>query len=372
MHRLACFSLALSLVTWPGAAVAQTNGRVIATIADSTVFAEGVDADPRTGALYVASVRHGTILEVAMNGTVRDLHVQRAAHIGALLGVRVARDGRTLYATTAGLPYREGQAVADSAVAAIIQVRIADGAVISRWDVPPDGEKHLLGDLAIGDDGTVYASDSFAPLLFWIAPGAATLASLRDTLFRSLQGIAPIPHTRRLIVADYSRGLLHVDLDARRVERMGDLATQRSRGVDGIVWYDGAIIGVQNGASPARVVQFDLDSTWRRVERLTVLDQQPALADEPTIGTRWRGGFVYVANSQWEKFDDRGQRRPGVSLSPTRLMCIPLEARASAQAALATGVVVATPTGAERKGTRSTASVPPSSRACSTSDASSP
>ena len=61
----------------------RTNGRVTATLADSTVFAEGMDAHPTNGALYVGSIRHRTILEVNTNGTVRDLHLERHARIGA-------------------------------------------------------------------------------------------------------------------------------------------------------------------------------------------------------------------------------------------------------------------------------------------------
>lgn len=77
---------------------------MIATISDSTLFAEGIDADVTTGMLYVASVKHRTIVEVRPDRTLRDLHLARDQKVGAILGVRVARDGGTLYATTAGLP----------------------------------------------------------------------------------------------------------------------------------------------------------------------------------------------------------------------------------------------------------------------------
>src|SRR5205085_2193382 len=37
------------------------RSRVVATLPDSTFWPEGMDYDPRRGAYYVASVRHGTI-----------------------------------------------------------------------------------------------------------------------------------------------------------------------------------------------------------------------------------------------------------------------------------------------------------------------
>lgn len=316
--------------SWRAFTTATTSlreGRVVATIRDTTLFAEGIDADSATGMLYVASVKHRTIIEVRPDGTSRDLHVDRNARVGSMLGVRVARDGQTLYATTVGLPVMDGYAPADSALAALVRIQIADGTVIARWDLPRDGARHILGDLAIGADGTVYVTDSSSPMLFTLRPGANALESLRSPLFRSLQGVAEVPGRAQLVVADYSHGLLRVDLRTRKVARIADAPSSTSLGIDGIVWYQGSIIAVQNGLAPARVASFSLDDSLTRVLRVHVLDRQPDIADEPTIGTRWRGGFVYVANSQWEKHDDNGQRVRDTQLRETLLIYVPLKPR---------------------------------------------
>ncbi len=325
------------LITAPGVAaamkqVARTtapipSGRVVATLHDSTVFAEGIDADPRTDALYVASVRHRTIYEISRAGRVRDLRLPRVANVGSILGVRVAKDGRTLYATMAGLPVGLGYAPADSAIAALVRIRIADGTIEARWDVPRDGARHLLGDLVVTNDGTVYTSDSNAPILYRLRVGASALEPIRHPLFRSLQGIACVPGCAQLIVADYSHGLLRVDAATHAVARIGDAPGTTSLGIDGIIWHGKGLIAVQNGIAPSRIARFVLDSTHTRVVRVDDVDRQPALADEPTIGTLWRGAFVYVANSQWEKFGDDGRRIPGTALRPTLVMRVPLPPR---------------------------------------------
>lgn len=380
-------SIASQANTLKGATASIANGTPMITMRDSNVFAEGVDVDARTGRFYVASIRQRTIFEVTASGLVRDLQVARrsrsadtnvnardvdavGANVGAILGVRVARDGQSLYATTAGLPSMRDYEPRDSTLAAIIQVRIADGAVIARWDLPHDGARHLLGDLAIANDGTVYATDSNAPIIWVLAPHGSALTTIRHPLFRSLQGVVPIPSTNALIVADYSHGLLRVDLASREVMRVADANNSSSLGIDGIVWHDGAIIGVQNGVDPAQVVRYSLDPTLSRIEKAVVIDRQPDVADEPTIGTIWRDNFVYVANSQWEKYDDTGHRRPGTITRPTQLVCVSL-ARYAAVAA-APGTTSSTSATKARNGTRSTASAPPSSRSCSSKDAASP
>lgn len=78
--------------------------------------------------------------------------------------------------------------------------------------------------------------------------------------------------------------------------------------------------------SPARVMRFVLDSARRRIVKATVLDRNVALADEPTIGTLARGQFVYVANGQWEKYDDNGVRRTSIPLTAPVLLALPLPA----------------------------------------------
>lgn len=354
------------------AAAPVARGRALATLPDSTLFAEGIDAHPVSGALYVASIRHRTILEVRADGHVRDLGVSRDRRVGALLGVRVAPDGASLYATTTAHPAMQtshaADPVGDTVVRdAILRVRIADGAVTGQWVVPDDGARHLLGDLAIDAHGVVYATDSYAPLLFMLRPDQTDLTSMRHPLFRSLQGVAPVPGASRLLLADYSHGLLRVDLDTRTVTRVIDAPGTTSLGIDGIALYGDAVIAVQNGVEPARITRLVLDAEQRQITGVDVLDQQPALADEPTIGTVWRGGFVYVANSQWEKYDDSGQRRAGTQLRPTLLLCVPLTdvrdtPRRQAATTASTG----------RKGTRNTDSAPPPSRACNVSDAASP
>jgi hypothetical protein len=81
---------------------------------------------------------------------------------------------------------------------------------------------------------------------------------------------------------------------------------------------------VQNGVSPARIVRFMLDPSGTRFTRADVLDQNFAVADEPTIGTIAGREFVYVANSQWDKHDHQGNPIAGKSLTRPQLLALPL------------------------------------------------
>jgi len=299
-------------------------GKVIRTSSDSTVFPEGVDADGASGRIYVASIRHHTVYAVSPDGTWRDLALYRAPRIGAVLGVRVARGGTSLWVTTVGLPQMRDYTPADSSLAALLLVRAADGTIERRWDLPDDGNLHVLGDLAVGPAGDVFMTDSRQPVVYRLRPGADSFETVRHPLFRSLQGAAATPDGRFLYVADYSHGLLRIELRTGAVVRLTDAPGTTSLGVDGLLLDRHSLIGVQNGLSPARIARFTLTPDGVGISRVDVLDRQPGVADEPTIGTLLDGGYLYVANSQWEKYDAAGQRRDGTRLAPTRLIRIPL------------------------------------------------
>jgi hypothetical protein len=96
-----------------------------------------------------------------------------------------------------------------------------------------------------------------------------------------------------------------------------------SLGCDGISWHEGAIVAVQNGVFPARIMRFELDSSLTKITSAAVLDQNPAVADEPTIGAIVGDEFFYVANSQWEKYNGAGELLPRATLKRPVLIRVP-------------------------------------------------
>ncbi len=300
------------------------RSRVALTFGDSSFWGEGVDVDPTTRHFYVASIRHRTIADVAPDGTARELWPRDRPGLGAVFSVRVDTAHHTLWATTSGVPQTEGYEPADSSIAALIEIRPADGMILRRWNTPPVAGGRVLGDLAIGPVGDVFVTDSSNPMLYWLRPGADTLESITSPLFHSLQGLAPTPDGRTLYLTDYSHGLLRVDLRSRGVTRVADAPNSTSLGCDGIAWYRGGIVAVQNGVAPARIVRMVLNAPGDRITRLEVIDRNVAVADEPSIGTILGDAFIYVANGQWTKYDENGKRIAKMPLSRTILLDVPL------------------------------------------------
>lgn len=127
-----------------------------------------------------------------------------------------------------------------------------------------------------------------------------------------------------MLVADYSIGLLRIDLATLAVSRLGDPADGVVTGLDGIAWHGDGIVAIQNGVAPARVVSVALDSSLSRATSVRVLDRNTRIATEPTNGVIIGSELIYVANSQWDLRDDAGNPRPAARLSRPVLLALPL------------------------------------------------
>ena len=289
------------------------NSRVVRAVGDTSFWPEGVDYDDTAGAYYLGSVRTGAIMRIDSLGRATAFWKDSVAR-GAVLALRVDPIKRVLWATVSAIPQFEGFAQSDSTGSSLLQIALDDHRVLRRWKLPAIAGGRVLGDVAVGPGGDIYVSDSKNPVLYRLRQGSGAPEPMTHPLFHSLQGIAPSPDGRTLYVADYSHGLLRVDLESGAVTRLPDPAHSTTVGCDGLTLHRASLICVQNGVSPARIMRFDLGAGGTTLTRATILDRHWDVADEPTIGTMAGDEFVYVANSQWEKHSDAGALLPGARL----------------------------------------------------------
>ncbi|HEX6314992.1 MAG TPA: hypothetical protein VFZ73_09040, partial [Gemmatimonadaceae bacterium] len=135
------------------------RGRAIAVLPDSTFFPEGMDVDPRNGFLYVTSVRHRTIAELTPRGDyVREVLPRSGVGLGAMMAVRVDAQRGVLWATMSGMPQMAGFQPADSLIHGLLRIRLPEGVIDGRWDLPSAAGSHTLGDVAVGPHGDVFMS----------------------------------------------------------------------------------------------------------------------------------------------------------------------------------------------------------------------
>jgi hypothetical protein len=294
---------------------------VAATLPETDFFAEGISHDPGRGVWYVASIRHRKVARIDRAGRAVEFLKEAQDSLWAVLGVRADPERSTLWVTTAALPQMAGYVAADSGRSAVAAFDLESGRLKARYLLPASAAGHLLGDLVVAPNGDVYATDSQDPAIWRIPAGGSQAEEfLRHPLFRSLQGPALDSSGKTLYVADYSHGVLAIDLTTRKPRLLPAPPGTTTLGIDGLAWHAGTLIGVQNGVTPPRVVRLRLDPAGERILAVEVLDRHLPLALEATIGTVWGDRYFYVANSQWEQYDDAGRLKPGARLEPLRIL----------------------------------------------------
>jgi hypothetical protein len=296
------------------------TGKYMRPIPPELGLVEDLAEDPRTGAVFVSSVRTGEVWR-GVGGAWRAWAHPAAAGSGAFaLGLDAQR--RLLHVGVGAVPQAEGFQKVDQGRSALVTYRLDDGAEIARRTPPGDGP-HLLGDMTITPDGTVLVSDALAGTLYRLAPGRGALESLVPAhAFASPQTPALAPDGTTLLVPDWTLGLFALPLGGgvpQPVAGPDDLVTG---GIDGLLAVPGGLVAVQNGIVQPRVIRLWLAPDGRRVTRWTVLARGPELGD-PTHVALSRGGALALVDSGWGRFTDDGVLRPAAP--PARPALLPLD-----------------------------------------------
>ena len=279
-------------------------------------FPEGIACRADTRVCYLGSVRFGKIVRVDRAGRPSDLVPPGASGLAAPLGLALSTDGATLWVSSVPLPYTKGFDSTAGASAAVLAFASTTGALLRRCVPPADSIPASPGDLVVARNGDVFVSDSRRGIIYRVPPAGDTLEVFASgPLLRSPQGIAESADGATLYVADYSSGLVAVSRVDRTIRLMGLPARATTVGVDGMVRSGDALIGIQNGVTPARVIRMRLAGP-DSIGSVTVLDRNLPTADQPTSGTLMNDEFWYIADSQWDDYTDAGTLRPGARLRP--------------------------------------------------------
>lgn len=302
---------------------------VYRALPDAMLHPEGIAHDSITGRIYVSSVRRAKVVVIEPDGRVRDF-VPASAGLEATFGLAVDRRRGVLWIATSRTPEQERPGTVGHSGAALVAVDLEDGREAARWVIADTSRPHLLGDLALGPDGTLWATDSRTPALYRVEPGSRggplEPAPIRSPDWVSLQGVAIAPSGGEAWVADWTTGLFHIDLASGEVHPVAAAVEDVTLGIDGLYLVGPRrLIGIQNGMAPARVVEVTLDADGRRVDRLRVLDRHLPLAEEPTLGVVARGALLYVANSPWGHYRADGTPDPARPFPVPTLLRLPLD-----------------------------------------------
>jgi hypothetical protein len=319
-------TLLASAVAAQGPTARPVEAAVDRTIlADTLFFPEGLDADLRDGTLYVSSLRYRNVLVVPSDAA-------HAAHWlltpggtphGSVFGVAIDTSSATAWLSAAPTPHMLPTAADGNVGAELLRVALDRGTITGRWTLG-DGTG-TPGEIALTPRGDVLVSDGTRGRLYRLRAGSAVLEVIESAALRSPQGIAVRPDGAVAYVADWSRGILRWDLQSDELTPVPTAAGGTVRGIDGMRWWHGALLAIQNGVVPHRVLRLTLTAPGDALAGADVLDAPESPSGEGTVGVVIGERLVYVASSAWPFYTAEGVRiKPERALPPLVVREVPL------------------------------------------------
>ena len=267
---------------------------------------EGLACHPVTHNWYFGDVRNRCIwirTGSDATATIRKFSAD-TDNLAGIFGLKLDEKHNSLWAATAALPEMKGYTAADEGRAALVEFDLATGRVKRSFAVPADGHPHVLGDLLLAADGSVFTSDSTAPIIWRLAPVATQLEKWVESAdFVSLQGLAPGADGKSLVVADYANGLWRIDLASRTVALLTPPAHTTLFGIDGLYAVRGGFVAVQNGIQPERVVRIAVGVDGQPTA-VQVLAAGQEMMTDLSLGQVVGDRFHFIGNSGWSLYAD--------------------------------------------------------------------
>ncbi len=266
---------------------------------------EGMAYDTRTRTLFLGDVQRQKILAVDPDGTPRDLVGAGQDGLLRVLGMKVEQARNLLWAVSYAPAW--GPAAGRGCLHAF---DLSSGRTVERYEVPSSGAPHLFNDLEIVN-GDVYVTDTNGGGLYRLESRTRSFSELLPAgTFLQPNGIAGDPAGTKLFVATWPTVAV-VDLATRSIVGLRYAGGACPAGIDGLYYYRGSLIGIQNGVGCDRVARFFLDSAQHEILRMEVLESGNPAFEIPTTGAVAGDAFYLIANSQLGRRETREQQGDG-------------------------------------------------------------
>ena len=296
------------------------NAPVAFRLTDPKLIPEGIAYDPKQDRFLIGSVAQKKIVSANRKGEAKDFS-KPGDNLDCVLGLFVDAAHEQLYvvSTNGFLDQAEKQRRN-----AVVRYDLTNDLLVDRYDAP---DANQLNDLTVAADGTIYATDSATGTLFRKKPAEKTLTPFGPkSAVPGANGIT-LSADGSLYVA-ISTGIAKIDLSTGAPTRLPQPDTVVTGGCDGLYWYRGDLVGIQNVTNPGRVIRIALADHGTRISGVTVLQSHhhPEFT-EPTTGAIAGDVFYVLANSYVGHFQPNGSLKDPEQLKPTAIVGVSMGSR---------------------------------------------
>ena len=268
---------------------------------------ESITFSKKHDAYFIGGVRDGNIWKV-QPGKEPTLWSESGKNSWSVMGLEISKDEKILWACTSSMYNYQGFQQHEEGYASILKFNLRSGELIETYALPGG---HNFGDLIVDQKGTLYISDGVANKLYWITEEnkLEEFYDLSEKVY-NLQGLTFNENENAIYVSDYIDGIYKLDLATKQLTQL-EVQTDEVliKGIDGLYYKDGHLIGLHNGTKPNRVVKYKLSKDESAIIDKEILSQADVLG-EPTQGVWIKDEFHYITNSPWGAYDQDGNFAP--------------------------------------------------------------
>jgi hypothetical protein len=290
------------------------------TIKERDLFPEGMVYDARTRRLYAGSAKR-KIVWTDRGGITKDFISPGQDGMAYVLGLHIDAKRRRLWAVSSAFP---GIDTSPAPQTGLFEYDLERQTLVKKFPLPAD-LRGFLNDVVVSTAGDAYTTNTGNGAVYRASEGQTNLQEfLPPGSVPGANGIALSGDDRILFVAgDF--GISRVDLRTKSIRpliKANPAIIDAS--IDGLYWYAGTLVGIQNGIHPGRVVRFYLDRGLARIERWEILETYNPLFENPTTGSLGGHSLLFFANTQLHKFDFGKPLPPASGLHEITVLRIPL------------------------------------------------
>ncbi len=294
------------------------GAKVAFTLPDKAFAPEGIAYDPNSRSFFVGSVTQKQIVRIGPGGKITRF-AGASEGLQQILGLTVDTRRNRLYAVST-------TAVANAVPPynAVLAFDLKTGKRTGEFLVP---DAQQLNDVVAARDGKLYATDSAAGTVIKFDPrhksGKPTVFLPAGTI-RGSNGLALTPDGKALYVA-HSTGVVRIDTASGKVDRLAPPPRQSISTIDGLYWWRGDLVGIQNIINPGRVIRIRLDKGGTKISRVDTLQSHhnPAF-DQPTTGAIAGKALYVLGTTQLPRYNARGEMENAAGLKNPKIVKVPL------------------------------------------------
>lgn len=269
---------------------------------------ESITYAKKEKAFYIGGVRDGDIWKIPLNGKpIR--WIKSTENSWSVMGTKVSPDNKYLWVCTSSLTNYSSFEESKKGYASVLQYDLKSR---ERLQTFTKSGNHNFGDLVIDKKGNVYISDGSANKIYHINKEKNALEEFIDLskIAFNLQGLTFDEAQEHLYVSDYIDGIYKLNLLSKVVNKL-EITTNNIllKGIDGLYYKNGYLIGLHNGTNPNRVVKYQLSNDQNKIISKTTLAQAGELG-EPTQGVWIKNDFHFIMNSPWGDYNQEGEFIP--------------------------------------------------------------